>query len=1292
MMKKNVLLLLCICVLAGEAIYAQVGTNERFLKKTSEDLSISFNASYARAMRLAKEKKWPLSFTTGKKGSVVKLVGVDAFDNPIYYTSHSNLIAAATTRANQLWPGGSSGLALSGSSANMKNKIGIWDGGNVLGTHVELNGKVTKKDNPNNPNRTEHSHATHVAGTMVANGINSNAKGMAFGATGILAYDADDAYSEMSAEASGLLLSNHSYGFGAGWIYNDEESRWQFEGRPGENEDYKFGQYDEFAQITDDIAYNAPYYLIVKSAGNSRSSNGPAVGANYWRRDATNNYVSGTRPAGIYSNDAYDIITWDAGSKNILTVGAVQGLATGYTRKEDVIMSSFSAWGPTDDGRIKPDIVADGINLLSPTAESNNSYGYSSGTSMSAPNATGSLFLLQEYYSKLKNSATAFLRSATLKGLAIHTANEAGDAIGPDYRFGWGLLNVEKAAAVMTAAVPSSNAATSQHLLYENILTQGQPFTTTVVASGKEPLKATICWTDPKGAPVATNLLNNRTKMLVNDLDIKITSGSGASLRTYLPWTLDVNNPAAEAVRGDNTIDNVERIDVDTATVPGVTYTITVTNKGTLRGATSTAQPQAYSLLVSGGGGTTVCTSAPTSNTGARIETFTFKTINITNPAGNTSYTDNTRYIADIETGQVSPISIKVGSSDGTDQPKMLKVFIDYNSNGTFESSEQVAASSATLANTATFSGNITFPSTLPIGTVYLMRVVLQETSSAANISGCGSYGKGETQDYRVRVVNPTNDIAVTGIISPFDFDCGTDSMYATIAIRNNGSVDQTNVPVTLDIASSAGVVASLTATYPGTIPALTTHNYTFQKTFLLAAATTYTFTATANLSTDQFSGNNQVVSTITTSPKPAGPAAVANNCNNIVNLRVTNPESFNYFWYMSQTEREPFATGQQVSATTIPSNNTFYVGKESRGIMGVANKMVYQNGGYNHFNGNFMRFNNTVPVIIESARLYVGNAGKVKVTVGTIISEPGNGSYSYNVLSSTILDLYATRPNPGTGAVEGNPTGDEGAVYYLGLPVIPTGDHFIGTTLLYPDGTEIPIAVTNTGATLFRNNGIPGANTYPTSISNVAQFTGNSANLSGGVPSQYYYIFYDTKVNTGECVSDRTAVTVTSTPTPVITQQNKQLVVTNATTGIQWYENDMVIAGATSTTYTPTKSGNFKVIVTDAFSCQRTSNVIAYVFTAIDPVATAREISLKVSPNPNNGIFNLSFEVTTKADLSIEILNAAGQRVFSNFQSGFTGRYSKQIKVPALSAEVYMLRINHNKKNYIHKVIIQHK
>lgn len=579
------------------ALRAQTTTNTAVLARASQDFGIAQKNNYDSALLQARQKGWPLTMT-GPHSQMARLVGMDPFGFPKYYVTYNNTIAAATTRASQLWPGGSTGLNLSGSSANMKDKIAEWDGGSPRSTHVELAGRITIKDGA-----TAVSHSTHVAGTMIATGVNAVAKGMAFGAQGLISYDYTNDVSEMFGEANNLLLSNHSYGILAGWNQNtDQGNRWEFYGRPNATEDYKFGYYSGDAQSLDSIAYNAPYYLIVKAAGNNRIENGPAVGQTYWGYSTAspNTLVNlGPRPAGISSNDGYGIISWDANAKNILTVGAVAGLPAGYVNAAGVTMSSFSSWGPTDDGRIKPDIVADGVSVTSCTATSNTSYASMSGTSMATPNATGSLFLLQEYYSKLKPGA--FMRSATLKGLAIHTADEAGADPGPDYRFGWGLLDVEKAAAVITAAVPSNNAATSSHLLYENVLNNGDTYTLPVVASGQGPLVATISWTDVKGTVELVNTLNNPAKKLVNDLDLRVSDGTN----TTLPWVLDPATPASAATRGDNITDNVERINIDNP-VAGTSYAITVRHKGAL----SRGQ-QAYSLIVSGVGGTAPCVTAP---------------------------------------------------------------------------------------------------------------------------------------------------------------------------------------------------------------------------------------------------------------------------------------------------------------------------------------------------------------------------------------------------------------------------------------------------------------------------------------------------------------------------------------------------------------------------------------------------------------------------------------------------------------------------------------------------------
>ena len=1265
MMKRLFSVFMVLLVVTGW-VSAQTFTNSRILNETAIGYKISADANYVKAVALAKQKGWALSMTN-KDGNMAVLVGVTKQGLPQYRINHNNIIAAATTRANQLWPSGTSGLSLTGSSANMKNKMGIWDGGGVLGTHVELVGRINQKDNPS----SIIDHATHVAGTMIASGVNKLAKGMAYGTQSIIAYDAfsaDDIF-QMSSEAAGLVVSNHSYGYIAGWYQNpSKNNRWEFWGLPKDTADYQFGYYSDYSQALDSVSYNAPFYLMVRSAGNPRSTNGPAVGQPYYRYDSLGNMVSaGNRPAGISNNDGYDIMESSGVAKNVLTVGAVSGLPLGYSKKEDVVMSSFSAWGPTDDGRIKPDIVADGVQVLSSISTSTTSYAAFDGTSMAAPNATGSLFLLQEYYSKLKSGA--FLRSATLKGLAIHTADEAGTTPGPDYQFGWGLLNVEKAAAVITAAVPSNNSSTSPHLLYENTLAQGQSFTTTVVASGKGILKATICWTDVKGNvdTAASKLLNNRTKKLVNDLDIRITKGSGAGSKTYLPWTLDVANPAAPAVPGDNITDNVERIDID-STVPGQTYTITVTHKGTLvKGS------QAYSLLISGAGGAAYCTSA-SGGGGARIDSVSFKNIHSSNTAGSKTYTDNTALITDVEPVSTVPIAVKVSTADATSNPRIVKVFVDVNNNGVFESNELLATSGVLTSATQIYNGSVTLPA-LTVGNLYLMRVIVQETSLATDVLACGAYGKGETQDFRLKAISGANDIAISDIVSPVTNDCASGAQYLTVTISNNGTADQSNIPLSATIATTAGTLATLAYTYPGTLPAKSSINYTFQTPFVTAAGTTYTITVTANLATDQLLTNNTFAGSFTTAAKPAAITAIGAICGTNVNLKVTNADLSNYLWYTTATATQPFALGATTSTTTITTDKTYYVGKEVKTGIGPLNKTALSNaGGYRvSVDGFYVKINNSVPATIETARLYIGYPGQIKFTIADLI-----GTSSIKRLSSTIVDVYATTPTPAPGSVTGNNATDTGAIYYLGLPVPTTGDHILLTECVNSFGRT-------DSATIFRNNGITGTTTYPTGISNVISFTGNAQT---GSESQFYYNLYDTKINTVGCPGDRTAVVATTSPVPVISQVADSLV-SSVTNGNQWYLNDTAISGATTNHYKPKRVGIYKVIVTDALGCSQTSNTINVTVTATADVL-ANEIKLTVSPNPNNGIFNLAFEVSSKADLSIDILSSSGQKVFNNTYPDFTGKFSKQIQVDNLSSEFYILQIQHNKKTYVKKILIQ--
>lgn len=556
---------------AEDIRWIQQHTNVAALRAKALEFEAQAKKDKAEAIRLAEVYNLPLRVDL-PDGTVAELI---RFRNgkPEYYRT-DNHIAAQSTSTNQLYPGGAGGYSLTGSGMN----VGEWDGGAVRLTHQELTGRVTQVDGATN----QSNHATHVAGTLIASGVQSNAKGMAYAAN-LLAHDWNSDDAEMAtAAANGLLVSNHSYGSVAGWAYGDwavsGTNEWHWWGDPpiSTTEDWSFGFYNQQAEDWDLMAHNAPYYLIVKSAGNDRGDY-----HNGTHKVWNGGWVSSTDPRNADGNTlGYDCVTTYGSAKNILTIGAVNDIPGGWSAPSDVVMSSFSGWGPTDDGRIKPDICGNGVGLYSSSSSGDAQYTTMSGTSMSAPNVTGSLILLQQHYHNLNN---IYMRAASLKGLIIHTADEAGPSAGPDYQHGWGMLNVRKAADFL------SNGASN--FLIETALNSGATYTFPLTANGIDPVRVTISWTDEPGNAPGSGSLNPTTLQLVNDLDVRIISNGGMQ---YLPYVLNPANPAAAATTGDNFRDNVEMI------FPGILpfgqYTVQVTHKG----ASLVGGSQPFTLLVSG--------------------------------------------------------------------------------------------------------------------------------------------------------------------------------------------------------------------------------------------------------------------------------------------------------------------------------------------------------------------------------------------------------------------------------------------------------------------------------------------------------------------------------------------------------------------------------------------------------------------------------------------------------------------------------------------------------------------
>ena len=470
-------------------------------------------------------------------GGVAELQYIADDGSPIYYRTF-NVNAAKSTRADYLNSGGGLGLSIDGQNMTAY----VWDGGHARVSHQEYDGaggsnRVSVEDAASEGGTQLNYHAAHVTGTIGASGVQANAKGMA-PQSRVRGYMWNNDIAEAtSAAANGMLLSNHSYGYRSDMV-----------------PDYYFGAYIQESRDWDELMYDAPFYLMVVAAGN----------------DGNNNSYNGSP---LNGNSSYDKLTGHSTSKNNLVVANAQDANIDSNGNlVSVSINSSSSEGPTDDLRIKPDITGNGTSVTSTYDSSDSAYGTITGTSMASPNVTGTLLLLQQHYNNLYGS---FMRAATLKGLALHTADDAGPA-GPDAVYGWGLLNAKSAAETISAEGTSAK-------IEELTLNSGQTYEITVNADGINDLIASISWTDLPGT--ATTQTNSSTARLVNDLDIRVTQ-SGSTFYPYRLTSITSNGT------GDNSVDPYERVNVANASG---SYTITIYHKGSLSSGS-----QNYSLILTG--------------------------------------------------------------------------------------------------------------------------------------------------------------------------------------------------------------------------------------------------------------------------------------------------------------------------------------------------------------------------------------------------------------------------------------------------------------------------------------------------------------------------------------------------------------------------------------------------------------------------------------------------------------------------------------------------------------------
>ncbi|PHR69160.1 MAG: peptidase S8 [Lutibacter sp.] len=355
----------------------------------------------------------------------------------------------------------------------------------IVGPHIDFQGRI---DN-SSASGTGATHGDGVAGILTGAGnLDPTKRGMAAGSDVYVVNYASsflDAATTNLTDGGDVQITNSSYGNGC----NDG--------------------YTTTAQTVDSQTNTNLSLLHVFSAGNSGTldCNPNSYGAGAGWGNITGGHKQG---------------------KNVIATANVFF---------DGSMPSHSSNGPAYDGRIKPDITAHGQDQLS--TDENNGYLTFGGTSGAAPGIAGVSAQLYQAYMDL--NAGAMPESALIKASMLNTAQDYGN-VGPDFKFGWGIVNGLRAAMLLEDG----------RYLDDNI-SQGDINNHTIsVPANTKQVRFMVYWNDPAStAGVAT--------ALVNDLDLVVTDPSSTDL---LPWILDPTpDPALLDLPATNGVDHLNNME-----------------------------------------------------------------------------------------------------------------------------------------------------------------------------------------------------------------------------------------------------------------------------------------------------------------------------------------------------------------------------------------------------------------------------------------------------------------------------------------------------------------------------------------------------------------------------------------------------------------------------------------------------------------------------------------------------------------------------------------------------------
>jgi hypothetical protein len=488
------------------------------------------------------------------------------------------------------------------------------------------------------------------------------------------------------------------------------------------------------------------------------------------------------------------------------------------------------------------------------------------------------------------------------------------------------------------------------------------------------------------------------------------------------------------------------------------------------------------------------------------------------------------------------------------------------------------------------------------------------------------------------------NDVSLLEIIEPINQSCGDSNMIVKVVFMNIGSQPATNVSAAVNIAGA--ISTSISAAYPGTLPSFAVDTIVVSS-FNSAAGGTFTLDATLVMLNDQDTSNNTLVKTIQVNDiLPRLPqAALDSVCVGGFDALYypTNTARMDFQWLT--TMGDTIGTADSIVVGPLGASDTTFMLRAipAQVTVGPLDNSIGLMANYTAMN-RYMQFTVNMATTLYSVDVYAATAGLVDVVIQDGITFEPLYTHTVAVAAGGWQTLVLNRDlTPGTYRMGGTSVNNAGGLQC----------NF--------SGAQYPYLATDSSVTI----------------------TGNTYDPA------YYYFFYNWQLFSINCPRPDGSVTIFSRNAlsasfnaninaPTLTGLSVDFNASasaNATT-YNWIFGDGNTGTGAVVSHIYLQNGTYPVTLMITGACGSDTTTQQIVVSGIGFEESRIGQTLKLYPNPNNGLFRVEFEVEGLKEVEIRVMSLLGQTVYQSKPGNVSGSYREEIDLSSQAAGVYILQV----------------